>query len=172
MNYFELFAQPLQFELDTTQLAEHYRRLQQQFHPDRYAAAGDAERLVALQQAAEINSGYQTLKDPLTRAEYLLSLLGLVIRGEQHTLQDPEFLMQQLAWREELEALRESADPDAAIPLFAQRIHREYQRLLTILTQALAVPEREVAATQIRKLKFIRKLREELERLEDSLMDL
>ncbi len=172
MNYFELFAQPVQFELDTVRLAEQYRRLQQLYHPDRYAAAPEAERMVALQQAADINSGYQTLKDPLTRAEYLLSLLGLDIRGEQQTLQDPDFLMQQLAWREELEELRESADPEAAIPIFEQRIHSEYQRLLTLLTQALEAHACELAACQIRKLKFIRKMREELERLEDSLMDL
>ena len=172
MNYFELFQLPAQFELDSHQLAETYRQLQQQFHPDRVASAPENERLLAMQQASNINAAYQTLKDPLARAEYLLMLQGLDIRGEQQTLQDPEFLMQQLSWREELEALRDAADPEAQIPVFEQRISSEHNRLMLQLQQALAAAELPIAADRIRKLKFVRKLRDELSRLEDSLMDL
>lgn len=172
MNYFELFHLAPSFVLDASQLAVQYRQLQQQYHPDRYAAASDAERLQALQQASDVNAAYQTLKDPLSRAEYLLMLQGLDIRGEQQTLQDPEFLMQQLSWREELEALREAADPEAQIPVFEQRISSEYNRLMQSLQQALATVELPLAADAIRKLKFVHKLRDELSRLEDSLMDL
>ena len=172
MNYFELFHLAPSFALDTDQLAVQYRQLQQQYHPDRYAAASDGERLQALQQASDVNAAYQTLKDPLSRAEYLLMLQGLDIRGEQQTLQDPEFLMQQLSWREELEALREAAAPEAQIPVFEQRISSEYNRLMQQLQQALAEVALPLAADAIRKLKFVRKLRDELSRLEDSLMDL
>ena len=172
MNYFELFHLAPSFALDTDQLAVQYRQLQQQYHPDRYAAASEVERVQALQQASDVNAAYQTLKDPLSRAEYLLMLQGLDIRGEQQTLQDPEFLMQQLSWREELEALREAADPEAQIPVFEQRISSEYNRLMQQLQQALAAVELPLAADAIRKLKFVRKLRDELSRLEDSLMDL
>ena len=172
MNYFELFHLAPSFALDTDQLAVQYRQLQQQYHPDRYATASEAERLQALQQASDVNAAYQTLKDPLSRAEYLLMLQGLDIRGEQQTLQDPEFLMQQLSWREELEALREAADPEAQIPVFEQRISSEYNRLMQQLQQALAALALPLAADAIRKLKFVRKLRDELSRLEDSLMDL
>ena len=172
MNYFELFHLAPSFALDTDQLAVQYRQLQQQYHPDRYATASEAERLQALQQASDVNAAYQTLKDPLSRAEYLLMLQGLDIRDEQQTLQDPEFLMQQLSWREELEALREAADPEAQIPVFEQRISSEYNRLMQQLQQALAAVALPLAADAIRKLKFVRKLRDELSRLEDSLMDL
>ena len=44
--------------------------------------------------------------------------------------------------------------------------------LMLALQQALAAAELTFAADLIRKLKFVRKLREELSRLEDSLMDL
>ena len=172
MNYFELFDLVPSFELDASQLALQYRQLQQQYHPDRYAAAPEAEQLQALQQASTVNAAYQTLKDPLSRAEYLLMLQGLDIRGEQQTLQDPEFLIQQLSWREELEALREAADPEAQIPVFEQRISSEHNRLMLQLQQALESAELPLAADRIRKLKFVRKLRDELSRLEDSLMDL
>lgn len=99
-------------------------------------------------------------------------LQGLDIRGEQQTLQDPEFLMQQLSWREELEALRDAVDPEAQLPVFEQRISSEHNRLMLQLQQALEAAELPLAADRIRKLKFVRKLRDELSRLEDSLMDL
>ncbi len=172
MNYFELFHLPPQFELDSATLAATYRQLQQQHHPDRVAAAPEGERLLAMQQASDINAAYQTLKDPLARAEYLLMLQGLDIRGEQQTLQDTAFLIQQLTWREELEELRDAADPQAGIPVFEQRICSEYNQLMLALQQALLAEQLAPAADVIRKLKFVRKLREELGRLEDSLMDL
>ena len=61
VNYFELFEFPPQLTLDTALLAERYRALQQQYHPDRFAAAPESDRVQALQHAAEINAAYQTL---------------------------------------------------------------------------------------------------------------
>lgn len=172
MNYFELFELAPALVLEPAELATRYRTLQQRYHPDRFAAAPDAERLQALQQAAEINAAYQVLKDGLARAEYLLAVRGHDIRGEQQTLQDPEFLMQQLAWREDLEALREQADASAALPVMEQRVRSEYRRLESALAEAYAADQLPRCADLVRKLKFVRKLQQELERLEDSLMDL
>ena len=64
-----------------------------------------------MQRAAQINDAFTTLKAPLRRAEYLLSLRGTDIRGEQQTLQDPAFLMQQLEWRERLADLKGRCRP-------------------------------------------------------------
>lgn len=121
MNHFELFGLVEGFELDTRQLADTYRQLQTQFHPDRFATAPEREQLAAVQRAAQINDAFTTLKAPLRRAEYLLSLRGTDIRGEQQTLQDPAFLMQQLEWRERLADLKGEADPERAIKDFRQR---------------------------------------------------
>lgn len=172
MNYFELFGLSAGLEIDLVRLASAYHTLQQQYHPDRFVAAPQAERLAVMQQAAEINSGYQTLKDPLSRAEYLLSILGLDIRGEQQTMQDLAFLTRQLEWREELEAIGDAADPEASIDAFSRDIRTEEQQLYAELAQAVASQQLPEAAALVRKLKFVRKLRDELARLEDSLMDL
>ena len=171
MNYFELFDLPAGLEIDLARLSAAYHALQQQYHPDRFAAAPEAERLAAMQQAAEINSGYQTLKDPLKCAEYLLSTLGLDIRGEQQTMQDLEFLTRQLEWREELESVRECEDPLARLDQFGRQIRAEEQQLFAQLEGAVAGDQLADAASLIRKLKFVRKLRDEMARLEDSLMD-
>ena len=171
MNYFELFGLVEGFELDTRQLAETYRQLQTQFHPDRFATAPEREQLAAVQRAAQINDAFTTLKTPLRRAEYLLSLRGTELRGEQQTLQDTAFLMQQLEWRERLADLKGETDPERAIKDFRQEIRHDHQLLMQQLTQALATGEDPRAADCVRKLKFVDKLLEELERFEDSLFE-
>ncbi|WP_447838204.1 co-chaperone HscB [Aeromonas salmonicida] len=171
MNHFELFGLVEGFELDTRQLAETYRQLQTQFHPDRFATAPEREQLVAVQRAAQINDAYTTLKTPLRRAEYLLSLRGTDIRGEQQTLQDTSFLMQQLEWRERLAYLKGEADPEGAIKDFRQEIGHDHQLLMQQLTLTLAAGDDLIAADCVRKLKFVDKLLEELERFEDSLFE-
>ena len=164
MNHFELFGLAEGFELDTRQLAETYRRLQTQFHPDRFATAPEREQLAAVQRAAQI-------KAPLRRAEYLLSLRGTDIRGEQQTLQDTAFLMQQLEWRERLAELKGEADPEGAIEDFRREIRHDHQSLMQRLTASLTSGEDLAAADCVRKLKFVDKLLEELERFEDSLFE-
>ncbi|VXA78659.1 MULTISPECIES: co-chaperone HscB [Aeromonas] len=171
MNHFELFGLVESFELDTRQLADTYRQLQTQFHPDRFATAPEREQLVAVQRAAQINDAYTTLKTPLRRAEYLLSLRGTDIRGEQQTLQDTSFLMQQLEWRERLADLKGEADSEGAIKDFRQEIGHDHQLLMQQLTLTLAAGDDLIAADCVRKLKFVDKLLEELERFEDSLFE-
>ncbi|MGV2703583.1 UNVERIFIED_CONTAM: co-chaperone HscB [Aeromonas salmonicida] len=171
MNHFELFGLVEGFELDTRQLADTYRQLQTQFHPDRFATAPEREQLVAVQRAAQINDAYTTLKTPLRRAEYLLSLRGTDIRGEQQTLQDTSFLMQQLEWRERLADLKGEADPEGAIKDFRQEIGHDHQLLMQQLTLTLTAGDDLIAADCVRKLKFVDKLLEELERFEDSLFE-
>lgn len=171
MNHFELFGLVEGFELDTHQLAETYRQLQTRFHPDRFATAPEREQLAAVQRAAQINDAFTTLKAPLRRAEYLLSLRGADIRGEQQTLQDTVFLMQQLEWRERLAELKTEADPEHAIKDFRREIRHDHQQLMQQLTQYLADGDNLPAADRVRKLKFVDKLLEELERFEDSLFE-
>lgn len=171
MNHFELFGLVEGFELDTRQLADTYRQLQTQFHPDRFATAPEREQLVAVQRAAQINDAYTTLKTPLRRAEYLLFLRGTDIRGEQQTLQDTSFLVQQLEWRERLADLKGEADPEGAIKDFRQEIGHDHQLLMQQLTLTLAAGDDLIAADCVRKLKFVDKLLEELERFEDSLFE-
>jgi molecular chaperone HscB len=168
MNYFELFGLPEQFVLDRQALADTYRQLQMQFHPDKFASRPERERLQAVQRAAQINDAFSTLKQPLTRAEYLLSLHGVDIRAEQQTLKDPQFLMQQMEWREQLEEISTAADIFGAITAFDRELQQEYQVLIDLLEAQLAGQAWIQAADTVRKLKFMAKLQSELERLEEA----
>ena len=84
------------------------------------------------------------------------------------------FLMQQMELREELEELATASDPDSAIDHFEKQIKQLDQQYSAQLAEQLASNDEQQyqqAADSIRKLKFVYKLRDELERIEDSLFD-
>ena len=83
MDYFTLFGLPASYTLSLEQLAVRYQDLQRQYHPDKFTSAPAAEQLAAVQHSATINQAWQTLRHPLTRAEYLLSLHGFDLASEQ-----------------------------------------------------------------------------------------
>ena len=129
----------------------------------------DSERLVAMQKSTEINDAYQTLKDSCLRAQYLLLLAGLDIALEQRTLQDTNFLMQQMMWREQIESFTE--DDEDEIEAFSENIQDQVNDLESNIKNELEQKELEVVANSVRKLKFMLKLQTEIEQLEEKLFD-
>ncbi|MGR5380546.1 co-chaperone HscB [Vibrio harveyi] len=170
MNHFELFGLPSQFQLDGSLLSSQFRELQKRFHPDNFATASERDRLIAVQKAAQINDAYQILKHPISRAEYILAENGTEIRGEQQTMQDPMFLMEQMELREELEDIADSSDPESALFDFDSKVSKMYKQHLASVEQELDQGLWAEAADRVRKLKFIAKLKNEIELVEDKLL--
>ena len=112
-NHFALFGMTPRFTIDAAVLDAAYRDLQGRVHPDKFAAASDAEKRVAMQWATRANEAYQTLKSPLKRASYLCELNGIDLAIESNTHMPTAFLMQQMAWREALEEARDTKDLSA-----------------------------------------------------------
>src|ERR1700754_3053677 len=127
-NHFELFGLTQRFAVDQAQLDQAFRKVQAQVHPDRHAAGGDAGRRVAMQWATRANEAYQTLRDPLKRATYLLSLRGVNVGAENNTAMEPAFLMQQMEWRENIEDAAAAKNVDALDALLAELRDEERQR--------------------------------------------
>jgi molecular chaperone HscB len=109
-SHFELFGLPERFAVDSVELQSAYRRLQAVVHPDRFVSAGDAERRIAMQLATRVNEAYRTLADPGRRAAYLCERNGAPLLAETNTAMSPDFLVQQMAWREALEEARQQRD--------------------------------------------------------------
>ncbi len=125
---------------------------------------------MAVQKAAQINDAYQILKHPISRAEYILAENGTEIRGEQQTMQDPMFLMEQMELREELEDIADSSDPESALFDFDSKVSKMYKQHLASVEQELDQGLWAEAADRVRKLKFIAKLKNEIELVEDKLL--
>ena len=166
--HFALFDLKPDFELDLAQLADRYRELARQVHPDRFADAGESEQRQALERSANLNEAYQTLKS--RRARYLLALEGHDVPLEA-TVHDPDFLMQQMHWREELEELHEQADLDG-VAAFKSRLKQAQQGLNDDFGQIWQDPARRVDAERlVRRMQFLDKLTQEVRQLEERLDD-
>ena len=100
---FATFGLTPAFELDLNELEQRHRELSRALHPDRYAGRGASERRQALGKAIEVNEAWRRLKNPVKRAEALLERLGLAVSEEQEPKPAPEFLMDVMERREELD---------------------------------------------------------------------
>ena len=168
--HFALFDLQPDYRLDLAQLSARYRELAKAVHPDRFADAGEREQRLALERSASLNEAYQTLKNAPRRALYLLALRGRELPLEV-TVQDPEFLFQQMHWREELEELQNGADLDG-VTAFKKRLKSAQEEL----DQAFAVcwdddARREEAERLVRRMQFLDKLAHEVRDLEERLDD-
>lgn len=160
-NHFELFGLPVRFAVPADAIERTYHEIQGRVHPDRYADATDAERRTAMQWAAHVNEAYETLREPLKRARYLLALRGVDPQIETNTAMPAEFLMAQMEWREAVEEAAAAADVDALDRLLA-RVRRETQAELDALGRQLDEGRDAAAAAAVRRLMFYRKVQEDI----------
>lgn len=171
-NYFVQFALPEKFEIDVQALSESFRKLQQVVHPDKFAMAGDQERRIAMQQASYLNQAYQTLKDPLQRARYLLRL-RFGESPETETLHDLEFLEQQMHLREILSDAKESENIEGLSELSAtieNEINVLRQQINTCFEQT--GEQEKTIAKFIDRWQFLEKLSEEVQQAEERILGL
>lgn len=174
MNYFQLFDIENSFDVDLQNLSSSYQALQKAVHPDKFAHASEQEQRIAVQKSAQINDAYQTLKNPLQRAEYLLVQRGIEMPNEQQSFSDTSFLMRQMELREMLEEVKFASDIDAALFEAQQVLATEYQKLSVLMQAQISdnsAESNQSACDNLRKLKFYQKLNIELDRLEDSLFE-
>jgi molecular chaperone HscB len=161
-NHFELFNLPARFDIDAGALDTAYRDVQGRVHPDRFVNATDAEKRVAMQWATRANEAYQTLKNPMKRAQYLCELNGVDLKTESNTAMPMDFLMQQMEWREELGDARASKDAGALDALDAQ-LKRERKGRLEAIGRQLDAGDFEQAAQGVRALMFLDKFGDEVQ---------
>lgn len=168
-NHFELFGLAQSYQLDATQLERQYLALQSLVHPDKSAHLPDAEQRLALQRATLVNEAYQTLRNPIRRARYLLSLHGVDTQEETNTAMPLDFLMAQMEWREAVAEAQQARDA-AALGTLEARMHHETRELEAQLAVKIdAEKDYAVAAELVRKLRFMEKLAEEIHAAYDAI---
>lgn len=170
-DFFSLFQLPRTFSLDAGELDSRYREVQGQVHPDRFTQAGDAERRLSMQWATQANEAYQTLKNPLERAKYLLRLAGQDVLAESNTAMPTDFLMEQMEWREAVAEARSGGDHHEL-----EHLHNRLRADVTARYEALGERldrqhDYPGAADQVRRLMFLEKLLYEIDDALTSLED-
>jgi molecular chaperone HscB len=173
-NYFELFGFTSSYEIDLVKLSEIYRDLLKAVHPDRFANSSDREKLLSAQKATYVNEAYSCLKSPIQRAQYLLDINNINFDDERETIQDPEFLMEQMELRETLAEIRNNSDAIASIERMLEdleeKIKNEQVKLAGLFIDST---EKNLlkAKKVVQEMQFLVKLQHEAEELEEDLLN-
>ncbi len=168
-DYFRLFGLAQSYQIDAIQLERQYRALQTQIHPDKFAHLPEAEQRVAMQQTTLVNEAYQTLRKPIRRARYLLSLHGVDTQEATNTAMPVDFLMAQMEWREAVAEAQQARDV-AALEQLEKRLQHETRELEAQLALKIDTEhDYATAAGLVRKLRFLEKLAEEIHAAYDAI---
>ncbi len=111
-NYFEIFGLPAGYDVDTAALHRQYLSLSRGVHPDSREDRSESVRRQALSLSAELNRAYETLRDPVARAEYLLTLAGGPSPAEDKSV-PARLLGEVMTLREEIEDAAAGKNADA-----------------------------------------------------------
>jgi molecular chaperone HscB len=128
VNYFEALGWEQKLALDTAALQRRFYDLSRQWHPDRFTTRPPAEQAKALETTALLNDAFRTLRDPITRAEYVLAQNGLDATS-QHGKDVPPAMLEEVL--ELNEALADADKPQI------ERLSHQFETELNRLDQTL-----------------------------------
>lgn len=161
-NFFALFEQPVQFAVNQERLDQQLRLLQKRYHPDNLVAdsKNTADSTQAKQQSEQasalINQAYQTLRDPDSRASYLLDIAGQA-QNLEHSIADLDFLEDAMQIRMDLDDAiegKELAVLKQLNPQITVRLNKQSERF----DSAYQSQDWQTAIDATQKLKFLVKL--------------
>lgn len=159
---------PADFSVDNQRLDSIFRQLQTQHHPDiaqRQMTQADSplSNLSHEQASAVINTAYQTLKNPDSRATHLLELAGQA-DGLNDSIRDLDFLDKAMELRISLD--QANSDKLPALKVVLQHwIKAVEQDFVTAFT----ANDWQTAKTATQQLKFLVKLQHDFAKKTDEL---
>ena len=107
-DYFAMFELPRKLWLEMGALEQKFLQLSWKLHPDNFVNATPEEREISLRRSSELNDAYRTLRDPIARVEYLLSIEGTRKEGENKQKAPANLLEEVFELNESLDELREA----------------------------------------------------------------
>jgi molecular chaperone HscB len=125
-DFFSFLGLPRKLNIDTADLEQRYRALSRQYHPDYFYNAPPAERRASLERSSYLNDAYRTLRNTVSRIEYLLKLEGAAPEGPEHaSKQVPAALLEEVfALNEELDEIRARRESGAPAEQWKPRLDR------------------------------------------------
>lgn len=166
---FQIFDLPRVFDLDKVLLTERFHQLMHAVHPDRHAGATEVERRQAMQWSSRINEAYRQLLKPLARAQLLCEIFAGPL-DVLRTAMPPAFLMRQMQWREDFEAISLDANRldqvdalEAEVKLEGKQITSQFAQTSIALGQSPSADDAKLAADLLRQWMFVEKFLDDIE---------
>lgn len=154
-DYFTLFGLERSFLIDQADLEKRYFAVQKELHPDRMAGKGKDARRLAITQSMNANAAHETLKSPLKRAIYMLSLYGIKASEAKPS---GALLMEVMEMREHLS---EAQTAEAIAAMDAQN-RQDREKTVDAIAQALEKGDLSAATEFTTRLSYLAKMQDEL----------
>ena len=159
VDHFVRLGMAVDFDVDISALDGIYFGLQRTLHPDRFATSTAKEKAYSQAQATAINDAYETIKDPLKRADYIINIKGVNVMPDGCNLvNDPSILMEAMEVREKLAAAENISDVDAV----ANQAREEMKDIVAGISLAFRGDDIEGACQLTTRLKYLTKLLDEV----------
>lgn len=162
---FDVLGVARAFPQELRELETRYKALSRRLHPDRFAKAEPASRMLSLKRATDLNHAYKTLKDPVKRAEYLLLLDGVDLGREDRpgaAKVDPELLVSIMELREALMDAKLEGDR-AALETMTADVRGRAEQAMRDVTSGFADGEVSRVAEALIALRYYRRFLDEVE---------
>ncbi len=164
---FALLGVPAQFDLDLQAAESRYRELTRALHPDRHAQADAPTRQSALSRSIDVNTAWRAVRDPFSRCEALAARLGVQL--DEHGRSTPDtWLMGMLELREQLEDAHAQKDR-ATVDAIRAQATAAISSLFGAFASAAASEQRTEVALLLARLRYLRRLQEDVSAIEESL---
>ncbi|XP_045114931.1 iron-sulfur cluster co-chaperone protein HscB-like [Portunus trituberculatus] len=160
-NHFSILGIKMNFNIDTQALMRKFKRLQTQYHPDRYSTKSEREQQFAHDHSSAVNKAYRCLLHPVDRALYFLDLAGQPLEEGKIDL-DPEFLMAIMEVNEELA----EATSKETVQSIGRRNTEILNGLLSEADAAFSCNDIEKARTVVAKIKYYNNIYEKVKSFE------
>jgi molecular chaperone HscB len=135
-DYFALFGLPRKLALDSLALEDEFHKLSWKLHPDNFMHSSEFERTLSLERSSQLNDAYRTLRDPISRVEYLLAHLAVRKEGATKQQAPPELLEEVFELNESLDELREARTEGAELAGLREHLSRAEESFQQKLDEA------------------------------------
>jgi molecular chaperone HscB len=146
-DLFTVLGVPPRYAVDLAAAEASYKDLSRQVHPDRFATADPRARRASLARTVQLNLAWRTIKDPIRRAEYLLTRAGIDVDSGKKTSHDdgkgtqkigapPAFLLEILELNDELNEARMAGDT-VKVAFMAEEMRARARGALDTLASSL-----------------------------------
>lgn len=81
-DYFTIFSLPRHLHINLPALEKAFYAESRKLHPDRFASRPLAIQEAALEDSSRLNDAYRTLKNPILRTQYVLTLEGVELEEQ------------------------------------------------------------------------------------------
>ncbi|KAL5109749.1 Iron-sulfur cluster co-chaperone protein HscB [Taenia crassiceps] len=172
-NYFDYFGftKP-SMRIDPNELSRKKRKLQMVFHPDKFARSTKEEKEIATTVSTQINDAFTVLSNPITRAEYILTLNGNPCSSDDVAVTDTAFLADVFEVSEHVDDLAEMVKTEECKQTLERVLAALYAIVMTRwgremdqLTRFIEAANWDAAHQTISRLRYYERLKKRLLKL-------